>query len=405
MINIINGSLHDPQENITWVENKSSATITLNTHYWKIGEVLIVGYKNKKGENDIMMGIGVKEGLGPTSYRLMFDRSVFVVAEVLEEIPDISHYAFDLRYVVRNEEGDLYFSYRYQDKTTGEVRLEMTKIENPCIIMDTSTGGVWYCNPPGISNIFDLVSKPVINGVVDLGEGNIGLELKSPDNTTYDDLQFVNQEEKNNISKLVFENNFDLQVTSQKYDSQGVTTSSDDPCVVDRTVYTLTSKYSGNPVDLDEIPEGWEKTGTGVYTKTMMGNISSSSGQVEGKLTMSGYTGTKINEGASEEIKKYIFILHSSNLPNDITKTSQKFLTSTSELGLLHISPPQNTYTWFAFPESMKPTGITQIGVTYVSPEIREFSDVTMSGINIGNYVVYRSLNQGNSLTQDIIIK
>lgn len=394
MINLINGSLSDPQENIQWADNKSTATIILNTHLWKEGETLIIGYLTKENEKDIIVGLGVKEGVGPSCYRVISDKSTVLVSEViLDHIPDVSYYVFDQRYLVRKGDGNLYFIRRYLDHTSGDVKLENLPIKERCLVVDTVTNNVWICDPPGgIINFFELTIIPVIGNITEGMGGEVKIDITS-ERKTWKDLYFIKESEKSYLTNEMLKSNFEMSLSGQKYDESGNPTSSRDPLIVRKTIYTLSSKYKNSPIDLDYSPDGWTRVGIGEYTKTIQGGETTGSGEVTGEITILGNTVSKTIEGITEEIDKYIYISYSTEVP---TTWEIKYLSSTSNLGLVKITPPQGQYTWFAFPQSMRPIWITQLGVTYTSPD-------TVSGMD-GEYTIYRSLNQGNGESQEVNI-
>ena len=407
MINLINGSLHGSQENICWAENKSSATVVLNTHTWEEGELLVMGYKTKNDGKDIMIGLGIKKGVGTDCYKVLIDKSVVVVTEVLDHIPDVSYYAFDQRYLIRNNEGNLIFTRRYVDKKTGEIKAEEFKAEDKYIVIETSTEDIWICNPPSLISLFELTTRPIIGNVVDLGNGKLKLDLTS-EGKTWKDLYFVGSEEKSYLEESVFQKNFEVSVVGKKFDALGKETNSEDPLDVAETVYTLTSKYSGKLVNLDETPDGWKKTDTGVYTKIIEGNKSSSSGSVKCKLTVSGYTGSKTVDNVSTIINGHILIIYNSYEFSTIkgtTKVDKDFVSNTSSLGRIVITPPKDSYVWLAFPVDLQPSYITQIGVRYVHEDTKIISGVIRSGVNLGDNIVYKSLNPGNGENQEIKIE
>ena len=53
----------------------------------------------------------------------------------------------------------------------------------------------------------------------------------------------------------------------------------------------------------------------------------------------------------------------------------------------------------------MEPSGITQLGVSFVSPETTRINNVTYkNNVNLGTFTLYHSLNTGNGLPQEITI-
>lgn len=405
MINLIDGRLNNSQENIYWAENKSSATVILNTHSWKKGDIFIVGYKTENGEKDIIIGIGIDTGVGPSFYRIIIERSMVVVSEVLDYTPDVSYYIFDQIYLVKGSDGNLKFTRKFLDPSTDEILIESKEANNKCVIIESSTNDIWICSPPKLVNLFELSTKPSIDNIIETEDGQITIDLVSGNGKVWKDLCFIDKEEKSYLSETIFLKNFEVSIVGQKFDNTGKLVLSNDPCIVSKTTYYLVSKYSGELMDLDEIPEGWGRDSIGVYTKDVYGNISSSSGKVNCSLTISGYTGTKITEEVLVNIDKCIFIIYSPTEFSNIDGADKVILSPTSKLGRITITPPQNYYTWFAFPTSLTQPDITQIGIRYVSGDTKIIPSVIKSGANLGNYIIYRSLNPGNGEEQQIMIE
>lgn len=411
MINILDGTVTDNQE-IKYEKNKESALKALSLHKFVPGEMFIIGYNTEKSTEDnkttdIMAAIGVETGRGPEKYRIIADKRVVVVTSVLDELPDVYTIAFDQRYVAKDkEDGKLYYLSRTHSQTTEEVIYEKKEILDKCIIMDASTGEIYICNPPEIVSFFDVIVKPNISEIID-ENGDITIKINYQ-NKTYDDLHFVNTEEKNYIVSKVFETNFTVSVGYQKYDKKNNPISSVDPCEVYKTIYTLETKYSGEYVKLDSTPEGWiYNEDTQTYKKEVIGNTTSNSGDVVCIYTRGSYTGQKIAKSVSSVVHKYFFILYSDiNVPtiDEIMRSEQARLVS-SPKGNYTIQPRENLYTWFCLPVGMEPSGITQLGVNYLAPDINKVNGVTWKQVNLGTYTLYHSLNTGNGLEQNIVIE
>ena len=117
MINLLNGIVTDDQE-IIYVENKESALQKLILHKFIPGEMFIIGYYTEGStENnistDIIVAIGVEEGIGPEKYRIIADGRVMVVTAVLPEIPDVANIELNQRYIARDQsDGKLYYLWR-----------------------------------------------------------------------------------------------------------------------------------------------------------------------------------------------------------------------------------------------------------------------------------------------------
>lgn len=410
MINILNGIVTDNQE-IEFLENKESALQKLSLYKFTVGEVVVVGYYTERStpENpiqDVMVAIGLVEGRGPENYRIIADQRVVVVTSVLKSMPDVNVITLNQRYVARDEaDGKLYYLSRFRSPETGNVEIEQREIVDKCTIMDASQGEMYVCNPPELVSFYDVIVKPSFSKIENK-DGDITVEV-SADGEKYGDLHFVNSEEKKLLASQVFDRNFTTQITLQKYDKLGVPTSSVDPCEVAKVVFTLTAKYSGNPVILDSVPAGWEFNETSkTYTKTETGNTTVGSGSPVCAYTTSGFTGSKTASEVTSIVNRYFFILYSdANLPtrDEIIRSGQAHLVS-SVKGNYTIQPRQNLYTWFIFPQGMEPSSITQLGLNYIAPETNKLNRVTWKQTNLGTYTLYHSLNTGNGLKQNIVI-
>ena len=406
MINILNGIVTDNQE-IEFLENKESALQKLSLYKFTVGEVVVVGYYTERStpENpiqDVMVAIGLVEGRGPENYRIIADQRVVVVTSVLKSMPDVNIIALNQRYVARDEaDGKLYYLSRFRSPETGYVEIEKREIVDKCTIMDASQGEMYVCNPPELVSFYDVIVKPSFSKIEN-DNGDITVEV-SANGEKYCDLHFVTKEEKELLEFQLFEKNFTTQITLQKYDKFEVPTSSVDPCEVAKVVFTLTAKYSGNPVVLDSVPAGWEfNEASKIYTKTEIGNTTIGSGSPSCVYKGKPKTASEV----TSVVNKYFFILYSdATLPtkDEIIRSGQAHLVS-SVKGYYTIQPRQNLYTWFIFPQGMEPSSITQLGLNYIAPETNKLNGVTWKQTNLGTYTLYRSLNTGNELQQNIII-
>lgn len=379
----------------------------LSLYKFIVGEVVVVGYYTERStpENpiqDVMVAIGLVEGRGPENYRIIADQRVVVVTSVLKSMPDVNVIALNQRYVARDEaDGKLYYLSRFRSPETGNVVIEQREIVDKCTIMDASQGEMYVCNPPELVSFYDVIVKPGFSKIEN-DNGDITVEV-SADGEKYGDLHFVTKEEKELLESQLFEKNFTTQITLQKYDKLGNPTSSVDPCEVAKVVFTLTAKYSGNPVVLDSVPAGWEfNEASKTYTKTETGNTTIGSGSPSCVYKEK----SKTASGVTSVVNKYFFILYSdATIPtkDEIIRSGQAHLVS-SVKGNYTIQPRQNLYTWFIFPQGMEPSSITQLGLNYIAPETNKLNGVTWKQTNLGTYTLYHSLNTGNGLQQNIVI-
>ena len=158
-------------------------------------------------------------------------------------------------------------------------------------------------------NYFDSILKPGFSDIIEIN-GDLTVKIEN-NGKVYDDLHFINSEEKNYLISKIFESNFQANITYQKFNSSGEIINSYDPCEITKTVYTLTANYSGEKVILDSIPEGWTLDEENkVYTKEILGNITSSSGSPICIYTRGTYTGQKAASSVTSIVKKiFLYII------------------------------------------------------------------------------------------------
>ena len=412
MINILNGIVTGDQE-IIYLDNKESALQKLILHNFTPGEVYVVGYYTEGStesdiNTDIIVAIGVENGMGPDKYRIIADRRVMVVTAVLPEIPDVSNIALNQRYIARNtEDGKLYYLWRMWDSETETTIREQKEVVDKCTIIDASTNNIYVCNPPELINFYDAIVRPSISKIT-IENNDVSLEITESNGNVHKNLYFITPEEKLFLKSKMFEANFKVEINLQKYDKNGNPIDSVDPCEVYKTIFTLEPKYSEEKVELNEIPDGWTfDEENKIYTKEIIGNTTVSSGSPICTYTKNGYTGSKIATQVISEVYKYIIIHYSiEETPTleEISKSNNVNLVS-SPTGNYTIQPGDGLYTWFGFPVDMKPTGITQLGLNYVLETTYDINDIPMRGVNLGTYTFYRSLNTGNGLEQNITIQ
>ena len=411
MINLLNGIVTDDQE-IIYVDNKESALQKLILHKFTPGEMFIIGYYTEGStENnistDIIVAIGVEEGMGPEKYRIIADRRVMVVTAVLPEIPDVASIALNQRYIARDKrDGKLYYLWRMMNEETGTTIREKKEVVEKCTIIDASTNNIYVCNPPELINFYDAVVKPSISKII-TENGNVSLELES-EGKTYTGLHFVSKEEKTYLISKFFETNFNVEIKFQKYNKFENPTNSIDPCEVYKTIFTLEAKYSEENIKLDYTPEGWTYDDKNkVYTKEIIGNTTVSSGSPVCIYTTGGYTGSKTATQVTSVVYKYFFILYSDEAIPSVAEVSRSKIANlvSSPKGNYTIQPRNGLYTWFCFPVDMEPTGITQLSLNYITSSTHKLDGVLWGKTNLGTYTLYRSLNTGNGLKQNIIIQ
>lgn len=163
--------------------------------------------------------------------------------------------------------------------------------------------------------------------------------------------------------------------------------------------WTLTTKYDGTLVDIDEdsIPSGWTWVSTGTYTKTTTVTSSTGSSVSSGSAVCTYNGRSKTASSVSCTNIKYSYILFSS----DETLTSET-LTELIEDGGVQMSTSNaiagdydldieeaGVYVFFAIANTSTLNSVTQLGLNYLSTDSTFPQSLTREGY--GTYKVYRS--------------
>lgn len=175
--------------------------------------------------------------------------------------------------------------------------------------------------------------------------------------------------------------------------------------------WTLTTTYDGDPVDLDEVPSGWTRTGTGTYTKTS--TISSttgssvSSGSVTCYYTPSSTQFSKTASSVSCTNVKYSYIycttdesISSLDSVDFDSATMMNTSTATNTIsGSKSITFEADQYAYFIVANTSSLSSVTQLGLSYINSS---YSSLTRT--NYGTYKVYRSINAMGAGTQSVTV-
>jgi len=160
--------------------------------------------------------------------------------------------------------------------------------------------------------------------------------------------------------------------------------------------YTLTTKYDGTLVDLDSVPSGWTKAGTGTYTKAATISASTGSSINSGSVSCvyKGNTKTIGAAGCTNVKDSYILLstataLTTSDL-DSIATNGTKINSGNSIAGDKTISiTAAGSYVYFVIANTSTLKNVQQLGLDYLSDK----AGASVTRTNYGTYKVYRSAN------------
>lgn len=216
--------------------------------------------------------------------------------------------------------------------------------------------------------------------------GSTLVEISSCDLTTA---------EKSWIEKQLFDSLFTCTITASP--SSGV--------YPDNTSvgYTLTTKYDGTLVDLDSVPSGWDKTGTGTYVAYYDVTDTTGSSISSGSVTCTYNGSSKTASAASYTNIKYSYIYYS----------AAESLTEFPETGLTQLSTSNNIsgdktltidadgkYVYFIIANTSILNNVQQLGLNYLQDD----GGTALTREGYGTYTVYRSANAMSQGTQTVTI-
>ena len=172
--------------------------------------------------------------------------------------------------------------------------------------------------------------------------------------------------------------------------------------------YTLTAKYDGSLVDLDEVPSGWTKTTVGTYTKN--GEITSTSGSSinSGSVSCKYNGNTKTASAAYSNNTKYSFYiestaesLSSTDLDALNDSTSAKISTSNSLSGDKKYTMNADGYLYFVISNTSSISDVQAMNVSILQSK----TPTNITRTNYGSYKVYRSAAKLGAGEQSFTIK
>lgn len=83
---------YSPTRNDIIAKDREAAIIRLNTYPVQSGIPIIIKYFSDpdKTRVDILFAIGIHDGIGPETYRIISDKGILLVTEIVQELPDVS---------------------------------------------------------------------------------------------------------------------------------------------------------------------------------------------------------------------------------------------------------------------------------------------------------------------------
>ncbi len=172
--------------------------------------------------------------------------------------------------------------------------------------------------------------------------------------------------------------------------------------------FTLTAKYDGSLVDLDEVPSGWTKTAVGTYTKS--GEITSTSGSSinSGSVSCKYNGNSKTASAAYSNNTKYSFYiestaesLSSTDLDALVDSTSAKISTSNSLAGDKKYTMSADGYLYFVISNTSSISDVQAMNVSILQSK----TPTNITRTNYGSYKVYRSAAKLGAGEQSFTIK
>lgn len=221
--------------------------------------------------------------------------------------------------------------------------------------------------------------------------GSSLIEISSCDLTTA---------EKSWIEDQLFDSLFTCTISASP--SSGVYSGTDST-----VTYTLTTKYDGTLVDLDETPSGWTKSSTGTYTKTATVRNSTSASINSGSVTCTYNYKSKTASAAYYTNTKYSYMYYSQNesisaLDDVLADPSIVQLSTSNNISgskTLDISG-NDLYVYFIIANTSKLNNVQQLGLDY----LQDKTGTTLTSDALGTFTVYRSANAMSEGTQTVTI-
>jgi hypothetical protein len=154
-------------------ESREAALIKLNEAANLVGQPVMIKYwadPETKKKIDILVALGIQDGKGPGTYRVISTGGVTMVSDVSTELPDIAQLVH----------GENYIYYDTETSTTYLVYLDdperkYQKITEPQTVTALETGKTWYIGPEYIKEATDWYTTSEITEFLEAAKNNLEL--------------------------------------------------------------------------------------------------------------------------------------------------------------------------------------------------------------------------------------
>lgn len=95
---------YSPTRNDIIAKDRESAIIRLNTYPIQNGIPIIIKYFSDpdKTRVDILFAIGIQDGIGPNTYRIISDKGMLLVTNIIQELPDVTQLVHGQIYIYQD---------------------------------------------------------------------------------------------------------------------------------------------------------------------------------------------------------------------------------------------------------------------------------------------------------------
>lgn len=172
--------------------------------------------------------------------------------------------------------------------------------------------------------------------------------------------------------------------------------------------FTLTTKYSGNLVDLEEVPSGWTKTGDGTYTKAGQITADTKGSISSGNVSCKYLGNTKTASSTNAYNTKYSFFIESTaesltaaDLNAIVDSTASKISDSNNIAGDKKYTMKAKGYLYFVIANTSSLSDVQAMNVSMLQSK----TPTELVRTNYGTYKVYRSAAELGAQEQSFTIK
>lgn len=182
---------YSPTRNDIIAKDREAAIIRLNTYPVQSGIPIIIKYFSDpyKTRVDILFAIGIHDGIGPETYRIISDKGILLVTKIVQELPDVSQLVHGQIYIYQDLTNKKNYYLYLQDSAR-----KIKEVREELILNSAETGKMYYLSPTSIKDLTDFYTCEEIDDFFSFILTEIIDSTYSVNLSTYESIVITNED-------------------------------------------------------------------------------------------------------------------------------------------------------------------------------------------------------------------